>query len=66
MTGKSILSMWSPYVTGLLSILASVYGVSSVMRSIVLLCLHFGTSLPPQGDNLECKGSACSVLRKLP
>lgn len=39
MIGKSVLRMWSPYVTALLSILSSVYGVSSVILSIVLLCL---------------------------
>ena len=31
MIGKSVLRMWSPYVTALLSILSSVYGVSSVI-----------------------------------
>lgn len=35
MIGKSVLRMWSPYVTALLSILSSVYGVSSVILSIV-------------------------------
>ena len=46
MIGKSVPRMWSPYVTALLSILSSVYGVSSVILSIVLLCLHYRTSLP--------------------
>lgn len=46
MIGKSVLRMWSPYVTALLSILSSVYGVSSVILSVVLLCLYYRTSLP--------------------
>lgn len=46
MIGKSILRMWSPYVTALLSVLSSVYGVSSMILSVVLLCLRYRTSLP--------------------
>lgn len=66
MIGKSILRMWSPYVTALLSILSSVSGVSSVILSIVFLCLHYRTSLLPHWDNLKCGGNACSVLKHFP
>lgn len=66
MIGKSILRMWSPYVTALLSLSSSVHGVSSVILSIVLLCLRYNTSLPQQWDNLECGENACSVLQNFP
>lgn len=66
MIGKSVLRMWSPYVTALLSILSPVYGVSSVILSIVLLCLHYGTSLPSHWDNPKCGGNACLVPKNIP
>lgn len=66
MIGKSILRMWSPYVTALLSILSSVYGVSSEILSTVLICLRYGIPFPPQWDDLEWGGNACSLLNHFP
>lgn len=65
MIGKSVLRMWSPYVTALLSILSSVYGVSLVKLSIVLfayikepVCLRIVITW-----NV---GNSCSVLKNFP